>query len=136
MAKTQESKVPMQDVEIPVSIIVKARTRISKDATDKTETDLTILLDDPAAIIRFAARGAKIAWQQLQRNAGVVEDGEAEVSIGELAKREGGGGFKATPDSIANRVTKMPLEEYKATLAKLGIDAKSIEKLAKAHSAK
>jgi hypothetical protein len=93
-------------------------------------TNLTIVFDDPKATQAFAVRGATIAWQQRCHQAGTVPKEET-VLISELAKRNVG--FKATPESIANKVRKMPEAEYRETLANLGLPKAEIDKLAREH---
>lgn len=111
-------------------MIVTTRTRVDNKSTEKIESKVTFVFDDETATRKFAIRGATIAWQQAQRDAGkiAVED---RVMLSELAKRTGGGGFKITPDSIVAKVRKMPESEYRDTLAKLGMAVADINKLSK-----
>ena len=115
-------------------IEVKCKTKLNKDDTAPVESVLTIEIDDEGAADKFMARSVAIAWQSLCRAAGVIPEADT-VKVSDMAKRQGGG-FKATPASIANRVTKMSIEDYRATLAALKLDAKTIERMVKAHSAK
>jgi len=96
-----------------VQKVVKCKTKLNADDKNPVSSELTIVFDDEKATHDFAARGAVIAWQALCRMAGVIPEAET-VNISDMAKRSGGG-FKATPASIANRVKKMPEAEYRET---------------------
>ncbi|SRR6266478_7844945 len=113
--------------------VVKCRTKLNADDKNPVTSEVTVVFDEEKATQDFAARGAVIAWQALCRMAGVIPEAET-VNISDLAKRSGGG-FKATPASIANRVKKMPEAEYRETLQSLGLDAKTIERMVKTHLA-
>jgi hypothetical protein len=139
MAKVERAKAQYDESKAVcfAAITVEALTRVNGKKNEKGEyiedqvrSTVTFNFDDPKATTDFAARGALIAWQQLQRNAGVIVE-EDNVSIADLAKRSGGGGFKLTPDSIAAKVKKMPVDEYRATLTNLGLPKSEIDKLVK-----
>ena len=112
------------------TIEVKCKTKLNKDDKSPVTSVVTITLDDEKATDTFAGRAAIIAWQALARMAGAIPATDT-VSISELAKRAGGGGFKATPESLANRVRKMPEAEYRQTLANLGLPKVEIDKMAR-----
>lgn len=134
MAKKDETK----KVETKLAdnqMIVKCRTRINETSTEKVLTELTVTFDDDKAVREFAKRGIVIAWQALARMAGTIPTSDV-VSVAELIKRSGGGGFKVTPDSVAAKINKMPPAEYSETLLKMGIDAATAKKMTAAYSAK
>ncbi|SRR5258708_7066363 len=113
--------------------VAKCKTKLDENDESPVTSQVTIVFDDEAATQKFAVRGAIIAWQSIQRAAGVIAESDT-VQISELAKRTGAG-FNATPESLANRVKKMPEAEYRQTLVNLGVDAKSVERMVKAHAA-
>lgn len=117
------------------SLEVTCKTKLNKDDANPVTSKVTIVFDNEKDTLAFAARSAIIAWQALQRDAGTISETDS-VNVSELAKRSGRGGFKATPESLANRVSKMSIDDYRATLAKLGLDAKTIDRMAKQHEAK
>lgn len=131
MATSSQMKVapslPFVDMEI--------KTKLNKDDTSPVLTKLRIIFDDDKAAQKFAARAGAIAWQATARMTGAIPSTD-EVLLSDLAKRQSGGGFKATPESLANRVAKMSNEDYVATLEKLGMDKATIAKMSKAHAAK
>ena len=114
-------------------LIVKCKTKLSKDDPAPVSSEVTIVFDDEKAMQAFAARGAVIAWQAIARMAGVIPESDT-VNISDMAKRAGGG-FKATPQSLANRVKKMSAEDYRGTLIALGLDAKTVDRMCKAYTA-
>ena len=113
-------------------IVVKCKTRLAAKGVPVSST-VTIVLDSEKDVDAFAGRSAIIAWQAIERAAGGIPATD-KVMISELAKRAGGGGFKVTPESLANRVRKMPVDEYRATLVNLGVSAKDIERMVNAHA--
>lgn len=122
-------------------VTIELKTRLNKDEKEGTTSKVTIELDDDAALQKFALRSAGIAWQAIARAAGVIPATDT-VKLSDLAKRQGGG-FKATPESLANRIGKMSADDYRATLEKLmptfatdkAVRA-TIDKMVKAHLAK
>ena len=111
------------------TLTVKCKTKLNKDDTSPVTSTVTIEVDDDKALDAFASRAAIVAWQAIARAAGVIPE-VATVTISELAKRTGGG-FKATPESLANRGKKMPEAEYRQTLENLGLPKSEVDKMAK-----
>lgn len=110
-----------------------ALSAADKKAGVRVETACTVTLDDDKALRDFAERGMRVAIQALMRAEGKISP-TYNIAASELAKRSASP-FKATPESLANKIRKMPEDEYRATLANLGVDTKSIDRMVKAHAA-
>ena len=110
-----------------------ALSAADKKAGVRTETACTVNLDDDKALREVAERGMRVAIQALLRAEGKIPT-TYEIDVSELAKRSASP-FKATPESLANKIRKMPEAEYRATLANLGVNAKDIDRMVKSHAA-
>lgn len=115
------------------TIVVKCKTKLNKDDKSPVTSEVTIELDSEKDIDAFCGRAAIVAWQAIARTAGVIPVTDR-VLVSDLAKRTGGG-FKVTPESLANRVKKMPVAEYQLTLENLGLDKATVARMVKAHTA-
>lgn len=126
----------MATVTKPDTMTWTMKTALSaadKKAGVRTETACTVTLDDDKALRDFAERGMRVAIQALMRAEGKISPTYA-ITVSDLNKRSASP-FKATPESLANKIRKMPEAEYRATLANLGINAKDIERMVKANTA-
>ena len=96
------------------------KTRIAKDAPI-VETQLVIDFDGvtPEQLHELAARSIIISTQALYRTSGKIPEMDT-VKVADMLTRERtGGGKKATPESLAARVLKMPAEERMAFMRML-----------------
>lgn len=97
---------------------VKSETKVELDFT-KCSRDELIGLAKSTVIIDLQAtyRASKIPATD-------------RVDVKEfLGRPRGSGGFKATPENLADRINKMSREDYTKTLTNMGLDEKAVAKL-------
>jgi len=110
--------------------IVKCKTRVDENATEKTVTELTINWDGTDEQMRmFATRGVVIAAQSIMRSTGDIPD-TLTVSVAELAKRERGGfAMKATPENALRLLGKLDVNAMTTALTQLGMGKSDIARI-------
>lgn len=98
----------------------KFKTRLAKGG-DAHVTDATLVWDgvDDEQIKSLAARSIIIMAQAQYRAAGKVPPTDT-INVADMLKREGKGGAKSTPESIAARVAKLSEADRASLLALLG----------------
>lgn len=111
MEKTFKTKLSKDDK-------VAVTTKATIDWSGVTETELQEL----------AAATVVINQQAIYRTSGDIPATDT-IKVREQLDRPRGGGFKATPESLAARISKMDVEGYRKSLKALDLDDKTIEKM-------
>lgn len=110
----------------------KVSTKVNAAAT-AVETSVTVDFTGVSQekLEELASATVIINEQAVWRTSGVIP-GSATINVAEQLGRPRGGGFKATPESLAKRISAQPEAEYRETLKNLGLGEKEIDKMAKA----
>ena len=107
----------------------KFSTKLNKDAVSAIETVATLDFSGvkPEEMVDLACRPVIILQQAIYRESGKIPETDT-VDVRKLLDTPRGG-FKVTPESTAARINKMPVEEYRATLALMGLSEREVEKM-------
>lgn len=108
---------------------VTFKTKLDKDQPKESAVETAAELDwnnvTDEQLRELATAKIVIMQQAIYRAAESVPTTDT-IIVADLLKRERGGGFKVTPESMAKRVTKMSDDDYAATLRQMGLDEKVI----------
>lgn len=106
------------------------KTKLNAASTAAVETKATIVWDGVTAeeMQKLAAASVVINQQAIYRTSGVIPTQDT-INVRQQLDSPKGGGFKATPDSLAAKAQKMDEKDYRALLTKLDLDQKSIDKM-------
>lgn len=105
-------------------------TRMSKDSA-KVETALTLDFTNCTRedLIELASPGVVIDLQATYRNSSIPKTEELDVKKF-MGRPRQAGGFKPTPENMADRIGKMSKEDYIKSLTLLGLDEKQATRMA------